>query len=219
MKHRSEERLANRKVLRQTQPIDLIGEELRCDIEQYRLHSFESFDLNVVVCPSSAGKRKLSNEGHQIGFDRYRFDIFGELPKHMQVHFVRKGEVLIRYLDQWTPVSSFLKHLKPPVEWNGPGNFPRQEGVRRRWEQQARWWLANGKRFRLLNLPAEIREIIYGHVFGTFIEPYPTCKARRLGPSTFAMLHRMPNANLLWTCKLVYEEASSILFDYTPFLI
>jgi hypothetical protein len=35
--------------------------------------------------------------------------------------------------------------------------------------QQSRWWLANDKHFPLFNLPAELREKIYGYVFGEVV--------------------------------------------------
>ena len=203
----------------QKPPIDLIGDALRIDIERYRLLSFDTFDLHVVVSPISNTNRIINAQGQQVGFEEYRFDVFGDDPKRMKVCLNGQGHVRVHYLNRWGHISSFLKHLKPPIDWNDPGDFPRQDIVLRRWEQQARWWLANGKKFRLLDLPAEVREICYGHVFGPFIEPYPASRARRLGPSSLTMMRRMPNFNILLACKLVYQEASAILFDYTPFLI
>ena len=36
---------------------------------------------------------------------------------------------------------------------------------------QQRWWQRNGRAFRLLDLPLEIRSMIYGHVIGPYVWP------------------------------------------------
>jgi hypothetical protein len=196
------------------QPGDLIGDVLRHEIEQFRLENFDSFELHVLIHPTTRAKPIIDADGNHIGFDEYDFDQWSRPPKPIKVGLSRGGPK-IWYMKQWRPLSSFLQHLKPSADWNDDGNSSTLKSMQLRWEQQARWWLANGKKFPLLDLPAELRNLIYGHVFGAFVEPYPTARARRLGPSTYNTLAKTPNFNLLQTCKLVHNEASHILFHFT----
>ena len=203
--------------------IHLIGEALQRDIKSYRNQSFETFGLNVFVYPVSNSNPIINLDGFQVGYHKYNFDVWGEPGKIMRIRIYPKGVVKILYMGRYRPVGAFLKNLKPKMDWNNlgnPGDFSREQIVHGRWAQQSRWWLANGKKFRLLDLPPEIREIIYDYVWGPFIEPYPTSKARKIPESTKqAMLERKPNSNLLRTSRLIYEEASNILFLFTPFVV
>lgn len=200
-----------------------IGDALQRDIDDYRNQSFHDFGLNVRVQPITQSAPIHDIKGRWIGFEKYNFDVWAEPGKVMRIRAYPKGEVKIKYLGRWTHVDSFLKHLKPQVDWNDPadaGDFTREQIVQGRWEQQGRWWVANGKKFPLLDLPPEVREIIYGYVWGDYIEPYPNSKARKLPALTRrALAERTPYRDLLLTCRLINEEASNILFMYTPFLV
>lgn len=191
---------------------DLIATVLRNEIEQFRLANFDTFELYVLIHPSSRAKPITDADGIQIGFDEYDFEQWSRPPKPIKVGLSRSGP-RIWYMKQWQPVNAFLEHVKP--EWNNDGDFSTSKSVQLRREQQARWWLANGKSFQLLNLPAEIRNIIYGYALGPVVEPYPAARARRLGPSTYTRSASRPNFDLLRTCKLVHKEASDILFHFT----
>lgn len=184
------------------------------------MQSFESFGINVNVRLVSTAGPLINRNGFWVGYDTYLFDVFGEPEKIMRVRLTARGEVEIRYMRSWQHVSVYLKQLRPPIDWNDQKDAPRHEFVLRRWEQQSRWWLGNGKTFRFLDLPSEVREVVYGHVFGPAIEPYPTNKARKNSPSNkLAILARKPNSNILRACRMVYEEASNIVFMYTPFVV
>lgn len=191
---------------------DLIGTVLRHEIEQIRLDNFDSFELHVLIQPTPRAKPIIDADGNQIGFDEYDFDQWSQPPKAMKVGLSRSGP-RVWYMKEWRHVSYFLRHLTTSNEWNARGGSSTANAMQLRWKQQARWWLANGKKFPLLDLPAEIREIIYGYVFGAVVQPYPTVRARRLGPSSYSA--KRTNYNLLHTCKLVHKEASNILFQYT----
>ena len=198
---------------------DQVLETLRKDIENYRIQSFQNFGLDVFVNRTSTAKPLHDFEGNWLGYREYTFDVFDKPEKTMKVLSNSEGKVKIRYMERWTPVSSYLNQLQPPIDWNDPGRFSENENKTYRWQQQWRWWQINKKTFRLLDLPSEIREMIYGFSFGPIVEPYPTSKARRLGQNTGFIRTRKPNASLLMTCRKVYVEASSILFVYTPFFV
>ena len=199
---------------------DYFVDILRKDIEDFRMQSFETFGVDVCVHPVSDASPVYDLQGRWRGFDEYAFDVHGLPEKRMEVRISATDEVKIWYRNRWTRIARYMKHLTPPIDWNAPGDGPRYRDRQLRWDQQGRWWLANGKKFRLLDLPSEIREMIYGFAFGPVVEPYPTCKARRLnGLGKMAMVARKPNSNLLLISNQVYEEASNILFLYTPFLV
>lgn len=199
--------------------MDYIQKLLRRDVDDFRMQSFHNFGLEIFVLPASDAAGIYDVNGSWIGFDRYYFDLYSKGSKPMTVQISKDVCVQIWYRKQWRPVSSYLERLKPAIDWNASLGDSKYETQRARCEQQQRWWAANSKTFRLMDLPSEIREIIYGCAIGPKVEPYPTCRARRLGKGNAVIVARMPNTSLLFTSKLIYQEASNILFRYTPFFV
>lgn len=197
---------------------DLIAKTIRQDILDFRMQSFETFGIDTDVREVSTARPLIDAKERWVGFDEYSFDVFGQPRKLMEVRINSSGQVRIWYQGRWRPVASFLKQLKPAIDWNATDGFHPSVVKQNRWEQQSRWWVANGKKFRLMDLPSEVREMIYGHVFGEFITAYPkTGKNRGLSGLQKAQLAYNSNSNLLKTSRQVYEEASNILYMYTPF--
>ena len=75
------------------------------------------------------------------------------------------------------------------------------------------------KVFLCVQLPAEVRDRIYEVAIGPVIKPYPTHHSRNLRPRKSLIEDRLPNANLLYTNKQVYTEASAVIARYTTFLV
>ncbi|KAK3722926.1 hypothetical protein LTR37_002071 [Vermiconidia calcicola] len=189
------------------------------EINEYRMESLQNFSIDLLVRPTPAARPIFDRTGTTLGFDEYIFEEFGTGGKCMAVRICSKGVIKVWHNGCFSRISSYMKHLQPFVAWDDGGTFPENELKLLRWEQQSRWWLANGKKFRILELPSEIREVIYAFAFGAKVEPYPTNRSRRLGQYTRLILTRKPNSSLLRTCKLIYQEASNILFMYTPFYV
>lgn len=190
---------------------DLIGIVLRHEIEKFRLANFDSFELHMLIQPSARAKPIVDADGNSIGFDEYDFEQWSRPPKPIKVGLSRSGP-RIWYMKQWCPVTSYLQHLDPSGDWKDGSGSSASNAKQLRWEQQARWWLANGKKFPILDLPAEIRNIIYGYVFGAVVQPYPATRAGGLGLSSSTAVAKGSKFNLLQTCKLVSSEASHTLF-------
>lgn len=195
--------------------VDYIADRLHKSITNFRMHSFHNFGIDLSVYPTADSKAVTDLNGKWLGFDQYNFDVHGQSPKAMDMWLTKSGSVRIWYRDRWHRVAAYLKHLKPAVDYNAPANFPWPTAQQCRWDQQSRWWLANGKKFRLMDLPAEIREMIYVHVIGSEVEP----DRKEIRPIGGAMsMGVKPIPSLLRISKTANAEASNILFSYTPFV-
>lgn len=148
---------------RKTSDMDTIGYLLDRDIYYFRLASFENYSLEVSLAPTTSANKAHDNDGNFIGYDSYDIGVYSTDPTSISARMspsgARKVEIIDR--DQWRPVSELLKRLKPTIDWNDPNSDSKYEIQKRRTEQQQRWWAANGKFFNFLQLPAEVREIIY----------------------------------------------------------
>ena len=200
--------------------IDCIQKLITDEIDKYRMSSFDTFGISISVSPTEDAEPIFNVEGVWLGFDEYDFETFRQKGKPMHVRTGSKGFLRVWHDQHWARLSSYLKHVKPILDCeNNPGSLPKYQLQLVRLGQQSRWWMANGKKFRLMDLPLEIREIIYGFAFGERIEPYPRCKSRRLGRGRTLPIDRKPTSNLLYTCHQVYVEGSNILFKFTPFFV
>ncbi|KAF2148818.1 hypothetical protein K461DRAFT_53239 [Myriangium duriaei CBS 260.36] len=87
------------------------------------------------------------------------------------------------------------------------------------WEQknladsQLAWWLMNGKSFRLLDLPPELRDTIYDRASGSVIEPY----SKDTISSTGRSYKRLPNLSLLLANKQIYHEITGVMASKAVF--
>ncbi|KAK0981672.1 hypothetical protein LTR91_011794 [Friedmanniomyces endolithicus] len=155
-------------------------------------------------------KRKAwENNGKMFGFNEYHVDIWGEELYRVSVSLRRNGQVHIRHLDGWVKVSEYLCHLKVKIDLHYTNGTPEMRS-----DLQSQWWRVNGKAFPILQLPRELRDIIYDYSFGSKIEPYPTNKAR-LG----AKAKPQRGVALMRVNRQVSSEIRSLLGRQTPFLI
>jgi hypothetical protein len=202
-------------------PGDYIGAALAHEIKDFRIQTYDRFTnlLDVLVQPVDYAAPVYDFNSACVGFRNYSFDQWGYQRKVMSVRVGPNGRPKIWYRQEWQYVGSLLLDLMPPPAHSNPGQPASSEMIKMAWENQARWWLANGKKFRILDLPGEIRDKIYGCIFEDKIEPYPTARVRRLGQAQQAVMKKKLNFNLLLTCKRVYQEASNILFLKIPFLV
>ena len=197
---------------------EYIANAIRKDIQEYRNASFDNFAIQVQVYPVPSAFEVYDMNHKWIGFNQYIFEAFGDEPKEMFVTLDHKWNVKIRYLGAWRPVSAYLTNLKPHNAWDEYTS--KQDIMHLRWQKQAEWWKENEKVFPLMKLPVEIRELVFEHIWGPSIEPYPTSRARKLTKTAQSSVRlRTPSANILRTSPQVAAEASNILYHRTPFLL
>lgn len=197
---------------------DYIAHALQRDIQEYRKLSFDNFAVDVRIHPIPSAFEFYDLKGKWIGFNKYAFDSHGSEPKAMSVTVDREWNIKIKYLGKWRHVSDYLENLRPHNAWDD--SMSKTDIMHLQWRQQADWWRENGKVFPLMDLPAEVRESVYEHVWGPVVEPYPTNSSRKLTAlGKISRKLRMPNCKLLQTSSQVAAEASNILFLRTPFYI
>lgn len=214
--------IANRPIAVIYGAVDPILALINREIDRFRIQSFKRFALDITVMPSSEASEYYDTRTSTfVGYDRYNYNIYSKETKSMQTRLDDDSNIQIWRKKKWRSLDTYLKTLKPAIDYNTrPTHVTRVEHRVRRNQQQQRWWAANGKTFDLSELPSEIRGIIYGYAVGSEVIPYPTAKARKLAyAAEGALIAKNPNTSLLFTSKAIYMEASSILFNHTTFLI
>lgn len=200
--------------------VDIIQGALNFHINEYRAQSFENFSLDVYVHPSQRGASiHIAQNGvarGNAGVNIYKFSTADGHQKRMYVRPV-KGNILIAYRERWQTIDAYLDALKQDLSSRAS---IAGEGWETAWRKQLEWWASNGKAFRLLDLPAEIRENIYRFALIKPTHPYPTHKARRLGYSSkIALKEDNPVTNLMSVSRRVRVEASHLFYRDAPFVI
>ena len=118
-----------------------------------------------------------------------------------------------------TPATTWLRDT---YHWDTTyevSRFPEKQ-----YDEQRRWWDTNGNKFRLLDLPAEMREAIYLHTIGPVVVPDTTTETpdiltlgrgiaygdkKRPGSNRDPDIER-PNTNILRVNKQVRKEATEV---------
>lgn len=197
---------------------DFIVDIINLDIKAFRMQSFDNYSIDVRAYPTSTAYLFHDANGRWVGFSEYHFESFGSQSKAMEVALTLNNEVRVWHAGKFKRIEEVLRHFKPYNPWEGFSSPA--DVIHQKWRQQADWWRDNGKVFPLMELPSEIREIIYTHVWGNFIEPFPLGKTRKLtSAGKIAAKLRKPNARLLETNGQVAEEASNVLFLRSQFFV
>ena len=139
---------------------DCIKVMLDQEIDAYRMQSMEAFSIDYKISAVPGTQPTSFTDSKQLRSLEYEFDFFDNNPKQLRVRLNRRGQVRIWYCQQWASISALLKYVKPARDWNKIQEGLVSEARVLRWAQQKRWWYANGKKFELLRLPAEIRELV-----------------------------------------------------------
>lgn len=181
----------------------------------YRAQTFAKFNMDIAVYPADDATPiviELPELGEvTVGYRYYKFD-----PRHNEerkkcMHLrLDRGSIQARFCRQWQPIAAYLDHISTQLNYE----LPQQLAL----DRQFSWWKTNGKAFRIMDLPGELRNTIYDHAFPSEARPFPTSKCRKRGPFGFRAANSSHTA-LMRTDKQLYSEASDRFYLSTPFLI
>ncbi|EON67550.1 hypothetical protein W97_06918 [Coniosporium apollinis CBS 100218] len=124
--------------------------------------------------------------------------------------------LLVDTSGSWTPFEKWLD--VSPIFDIGKKRFAKELVGTHGYENQFMWWFSNGKTFRFLELPLEIRSMIYVQALGPVVEPAfesPRISLghgfreqnQKLSPEDGLETHDAPNYAILHLNKQVYHEA------------
>lgn len=192
-------------------PRDTTMELMREVVYQHRLSSFSAFAFDISIF----GPIRPRNENHT--YESYLFEPDGKPARKMGVKLSVSSTVLVRLHGRWRSFNNYIKELPilhdPNERTDSQGNYDSELCT----NHQARWWIANRyKSFKLIDLPGEIRNKIYGYYFPDVVEPYPTARCWR--GNCVAERHR-PQTMLLQVNRQVHREARGVLYFRTCFML
>ncbi|KAI9878007.1 MAG: hypothetical protein M1830_002165 [Pleopsidium flavum] len=126
------------------------------------------------------------------------------------------SHVLIRTGQTWVVLAKYLD-IYSSTKWTGSGDYfcSSQFSKSEMRASLQKFWAANGKSFRLLGLPAELRNNVYRFAMGSQAFPY-RYKTNPVHTKYFD-IEEGPSTSLLRVNKQVRREARSILFNETRF--
>lgn len=202
---------------------DRIAALIKHVIDEFSLQTFENFQTyhnRLHAYPADHSRSAKGKDGTWIGYKKYTLDTYGQEPKSMRVRLAR-GRIWVKRSKYWIALEAYLSGLSPPANiWEEPKEFLSTEDKNKLWVDQWTWWRKTAKKFRLLELPTEVREIILWYSVVRVVHPYPKADCRRLFPRhAAAIVARGPNMALLRANKQVYTEGEHLLFRDSVFLV
>lgn len=220
MSHKAAGFLALRKVREREHDVDILQVAILYHINEYRLRTFDNFRVDVGVKASKHGE-PFAVKWHgfiicPVGVDWYKFTLPDGREKRMLVRTV-KDNILVAYGGRWQSIEAYLAALQAdPVHRAAV----RSESLCMSQWKFRDWWSSNGKSFRLLDLPAEVRENIYKFALVNPALPYPSAKARKLAyGSRIRLRESNPTVSLMRVNRQVYTEARHIFYRDAPFIL
>lgn len=202
---------------------DAIAGWLTRQMRDLLLSTWDDFQFyrKLFIHPTAEAKTVYGPKGTALGYDRYCVEISGGMEKEVQVRVLRFGQVQVLLSQQWVGASELISDFTRP-----PSIFEFRRALTEaekdiQWKEQWAWWRINGKRFRLLDLPREIRDIIYSFAAGRGpVRAYPHAGCRRIGAAlSLTYTARNPDkAGLMMPIsKQILEEYRQELFRHRYF--
>lgn len=204
----------NSKVLYPTTEIrelELIHRVVLNHYHALRRKSLDLFEIDLVISQASNGAVPQTMVG--TNHPRFKFQQGWALPIEPPVRVRIGGEsgfkVELEIDNIWTDMEDWMTTLIQPE--------PIFDAVRNR-DSMYRWWRFNGKFFRILDLPGELREAITKYAL--FLEGDYTVIPYRLllGGNRVFYPQRPHTMGLLLTSKQIAHEAAHLLYDKGRFI-
>lgn len=206
-------------------PVSKVHAQVRQTVEAYRLSSYEAFAFEMTIRPA---EKEAQGNSHGVGYTGTHFFHFQPYSKEerkvvvrlnsqdtsiVEICFQRKGG---RHTTPWRPLLAYLRQQPIVCNPNRDLSINHQDHFKLRNRHQSDWWAANGKRFKFLELPRELRNLIYTYCIGPRIEPFPAWKLRqRTGLHVTTVVHE----GLLYVNKQVSGEMQEQIYSLTEFLV
>ncbi|KAK4508182.1 hypothetical protein PRZ48_001920 [Zasmidium cellare] len=200
---------------------DHIADRIQCEIERFTVQSFDkyrNFHNKVYAYPpdDKDTPSAYDEKGERAGYTEYTFDVYPN-KKVMQVQVDwQQSTIWVKSMGVWITLEDFLSRLPPPVNiWAEHRESLSLDKKTELWRDQWTWWQKNGMKFRLLDLPSELRENVLACAVVCRIRPY--LKHRNRGRK-WTLEHapaealNQPNVMLLRANKQIYSEAHHVLF-------
>ena len=180
-------------------------------IHTWKCSSIETFELAIHLWPSHDSIPVFDKKDNWLGLDKYIIQVFGQETRPISVRLGSRDRVWVKLDDIWVPVSDALDALNCSKADDSDDKQP----ITYRNHKLKKWWAVNGKTFNFLGLPPEIRELIYGFMFGSNVEAFDSrgSKARKYQ----TLFQREQLGSLLRVDHLVRREARHVLFERTLF--
>jgi len=192
------------------------------EIDEYRLQTYQTFGMGVLVSPAPSKDLNFYSPGPEpmeltipflgkftVGYRQYEFAPYhGETPARTMRVRLHLGGIQVHFCGAWQPVAAYLDEV-------GTGSTERFDAEVAS-TRQSEWWKVNGKTFDLKGLPAELRELVYGHVLPFVVQPHPRHKCRGLSRLVVATKHTMA---LMRANKQIRDEMKHVLYSTKTFVI
>lgn len=189
--------------------LDAVERAAEREIKQYRASSFEAC-LTVEI----SIRRDKTRFGLLVNgklFKAYILQIFGEPDEQILakpgpvVVSILRGHQLLTNVEQIMHTASKLPNPLDEID------IPVELRQARACEAQRRWWAINGKSFGLLQLPRELRELIYSQLCGLKIMPYLHRSSRIMHMGDMCLIAMM------LTNRQIHHEVSDHISVYKHF--
>ncbi|KAI9660422.1 MAG: hypothetical protein M1821_009772 [Bathelium mastoideum] len=180
----------------------------------YSALSFENFLKCICVRPcstSTPARHDALSEIKHMAFSTQKNREEIVVPTSWKSGKAGRGHVIVNLDGLWQPLPYFLDTLRASLAVVNDS-----QDRKRLYEV---FWKESRKPFRLLDLPGELRNVIYAFALGTSVEPgaYPPIGENALFIfSPYGQLVE-PNRVLLLTCKQVCREVLYVLSQHTKF--
>ena len=184
-------------------------------VKKYASQSFYNYlkDIDVGTCSTFIPKqRHIYSDVKNMTFRVERASKEFVIPASLKRDYIQGHHIVVFLNGSWQPLESFLDTLHPSQA--GLNDSTRRKLL------CATFWKGNSRIFPFLDLPRELRDMVYRFALGPSVEPgaYPPSTAKEYArkKSKVKALDG-PNRNLLVSCKQVCREMLYILSHYTVF--
>nr|POE77532.1 hypothetical protein CFP56_09179 [Quercus suber] len=202
-------------------PIDWMLLKVHGQINEWQVQSMENYmAFSWTIRRPTDVYRKPSGQPYERWLEPSVFilDIWNMPSRSVGTRLDSDQVVQVFHAKRWTSLIEWLDHVKLETMSKHKSNpeFEPRTLRKNNLARQREWWNKNKKVFRLLDLPSELRNMIYEVVIPDRIHPYLGSRNLQQPPST--TWSQQPFMQLVTGCKQIYLESSKVLLS-RPFRV